>query len=135
MATPAGPIGQVELLSESIPFGQTVPTVRLGAGQAAPTLTFSFAVTTFGSQSDILAQIWVRTDAARCMGTGFAGLAFSAGERKVFDSSNVSFQEGNNPAPCGLPYTTTSVEITLAKQGQVLLSQRFPGSYTFVASP
>lgn len=131
---PTGPIGEVELLSASVPFGQTIPTVRLGTvGQAAPTLRFSFAVRTFESQSDITAQLWVRTDAARCMGTGFAGLTFAAGERKVFDSSNVSFQQGSDPPPCSLPYTTTSVEITLSRQGQVLLSQQFPGTYHFLA--
>jgi hypothetical protein len=133
---PASPVGEVELLSESVPFGQTIPTVRLGtSGQAAPTLTFSFAVRMFESQSDILAQVWVRTDAARCMGAGFAALTFAAGERKVFNSANVSFQQGSDPAPCQLPYTTSFVEITLVRQEQVILSRLFPGSYYFIASP
>jgi hypothetical protein len=131
---PTVPIGEVELLSASVPFGETIPTVRLGTqGQAAPSLTFTLAVRTFEDQTGILAQVWVRTEAVRCMGAGIANLTFAAGERRVFDSFNVSFQQGSDPAPCQLPYTTSSVEITLSRQGQVLVSQRFPGAYSFLA--
>jgi hypothetical protein len=90
-----GPIGEVELLSASVPFGEAIPTVRLGSeGQAAPSLTFTFAVRTFESQTGILAQVWVRTDAVRCMGTGIANLEFAAGERRELETLNVSFQQG-----------------------------------------
>ena len=132
--TPTPPVGQVALLGASLPFGQSVPTVPLGtAGQAAPTLTFSIAVRTFESQTGLLVRVWVRTDSVRCMGTGIARVDFVAGEQRDFKTLNVSFQAGNDPAPCRLPYTTTSVEITLTNSaGQDILSQRFPGSYNFL---
>ena len=133
-AVSATPVGQVALLGASLPFGQSVPTVPLGtAGQAAPTLTFSIAVRTFENHTGLLVRVWVRTDSVRCMGTGIARVDFVAGERRDFNTFNVSFQAGNDPAPCRLPYTTTSVEITLTDPaGQEILSDRFPGTYTFL---
>ena len=131
--TPVGPIGEVALLATSIPFGQSVPTVRLGsAGQAAPTLTFTIAVRTFQSQTGLLARVWVRRNGVRCMGTGISNLSFAGGEQRVLNTFNVSFQSGNDPAPCGLPYTTSEVEITLDSGATQLLSQVFAGGYTFL---
>ncbi len=134
LSTPrSGPLGEVALLGSSIPFGQSVPTVRLGtAGQAAPSLTFTISVRIFSAETGVLARVWVRNDTVRCMGTGIANLNFAAGEQKVLNTFNVSFQNGNDPAPCRLPYTTSLVEITLNPQTGPEFSQIFPGSFTFL---
>jgi hypothetical protein len=132
--TPSALIGQVALLGTSIPFGQSVPTVVLGtAGQAAPSLTFRVSVRTFAAQTGLHVEVWVRTETLRCMGAGLSRLDFAAGEEKIFNTFNVSFQNGNSAAPCRLPYSTTSVEILLFNAvGQQLVSQTFPGGYTFL---
>jgi hypothetical protein len=127
-ATP--PVGSVALLSASLPSGSTVPTQRLGVGHAAPTLSFRYAVRMEQGGAGLLTQVWVRTEAARCMGAN-AGTDFAPGETKTFQSANVSFQQGTDPPPCTLPYTTTAVEITVARSGVVILSDRFPMTYTF----
>jgi len=53
-----------------------------------------------------------------------------AGEQKIFNSANVSYS-GSVSGLCLLPYTTSAVEITVAKDGVVLFSQEFPGAFSF----
>lgn len=128
-ATP--PVGAVALLGASLPSGSTVPTQTLGAGHSAPTLTFRYSVRMDQAATGLLLQVWVRTDATRCMGTGLANQTFQPGETKVIESLNVSFAQGSDPPPCTLPYTTNAVEITVASNGVVILSDRFPMTYNF----
>ncbi len=108
-----------------------MPTQSLGVGHAAPTLTFRYAVRMDQAGAGLLLQVWVRTDAARCMGAGAANQTIQPGEVKIIDSFNVSFQEGNVAPPCTLPYTTNAVEVTVTSNGVVVLSDRFPMTYRF----
>jgi hypothetical protein len=130
LPTPTPTVGSVALIESSLPFGSTVATASLPSGHSAPTLTFRYAVRMNDVQTGMLAQIWVRTATQRCMGTGAASLSFVAGEQKIFNSANVSYS-GSVTSMCALPYTTTAVEITVAKDGTVLLSQEFPGVFNF----
>lgn len=130
--TPTPAIGSVALFESSLPSGSTVTTSPLAFGHAAPTLFFRYGVRMNEAQTGILSQIWVRTATQRCMGAGAASLNFIAGEQKILTSFNMSIND-STATPCRLPYTTTAVEITVAKNGVVLFSQQFPGTYTFVA--
>ena len=65
------------------------------------------------------------------MGTGIAAVDFKAGEQKIFQSSSVSYQQGTDPAPCRLPYTTNAVEVTVSRNGVILFLDRFPMTYNF----
>lgn len=130
------PAGVVRLVDATLPPGSTVAVSPMfGSGQQAPQLSFTAAVTLKRSLSGGLVRAWVRTDAQRCMGGGFAHLEFQAGVERVLTPASMSHPGTGSPI-CALPYATSQVEIeVLDADGQPVLAQRFPSAYSFVAAP
>ncbi len=125
------PAGTVRLVSASLPAGATVRVGPMFAtGQQAPSLSFAGAIALKADLKGALVRAWVRTEAQRCMGGGQAGVDFQAGvERPVAPASMSS-----PTAVCALPYATTQVEIEVVDAAQnVVVAQRFPAAYSFVA--
>jgi hypothetical protein len=131
------PAGVVRFLGASLPAGSTVPVSPMAvAGQQAQDLWFWGTVTLRRDLAGALVRAWVRTDALRCMGGGQAGVDFQAGVERAVAPLSMSHPGFGAPF-CTLPYRTTHVEFEVfdVATQQVVLEQRFPATYDFVAAP
>ena len=134
--TPTPVAGTVRLLGASLAAGSTVAVSPMfSAGQQAPDLWFSGAITLDRDVPGALVRAWVRTDAMRCMGGGQAGVDFQAHVERSVAPASMSHPGSGSPM-CSLPYTTTQVELEVFDVGtqQTILTQRFPAVYNFVAA-
>ena len=128
------PAGTIRLVSASLPSGATVKVAPMFViGQQAPTLFFTGAIALKADLRGALVRAWVRTDAQRCMGGGQAGVDFQAGVERGVGPASMS-HPGSGMALCALPYATTQIEIEVVDTAQnVVVAQRFPAAYSFVA--
>lgn len=134
-ATPTPlPAGTVRLVSASLPAAATVKVGPMFAtGQQAPSLFFTGAIVLRADLKGALVRAWVRTEAQRCMGGGQAGVDFQAGVERTVSPASMSHPGPGMPL-CLLPFATTQVEIEVVDAAQgVVVAQRFPAAYSFVA--